>query len=198
MTALSVKLYDRSPYFVLFFCFFFPFSLFFFSLERNSPTSFDIEKKGRRAPGHYSWLIFHRGNPRYLIFDISRSRIERIGLRLSPVSYSLRAFVFDARRYFFCWRSFHETTQGARDTICNGVFYYPVEIYLREKEIERKSEGERVGDAAPETVAARELVSESLDERKRFCISGPKVDSYLPVSHKNILCYPQYERTKRV
>lgn len=26
---------------------------------------------------------------------------------------------------------------------------------MREKEIERKSEGERVGDAAPETVAAR-------------------------------------------
>lgn len=69
---------------------------------------------------------------------------------------------------------------------------------MREKEIERKSEGERVGSAAPETVAARELVSESLDERKRFCTSGPKVDSYLPVSHKNILCYPQYERTKRV
>lgn len=145
MTALSVKLYDRSPYFVLFFSSFLSLLSLFFSLERNSPTSFDIEKKGRRAPGHYSWLIFHRGNPRYLIFDISRSRIERIGLRLSPVSYSLRAFVFDARRYFFCWRSFHETTQGAR---CRYDLQWRFllsgrDIFAREREIERKKWGRK-------------------------------------------------------
>lgn len=87
--CLICKIVRSIAIFRVIFFFFFSFPslfFFFFSLERNSPTSFDIEKKGRRAPGHYSWLIFHRGNPRYLIFDISRSRIERIGLRLSPVS----------------------------------------------------------------------------------------------------------------